>query len=82
MLVRDGVISDSLHELRTRKKRGKRWGFFWGCGVRLGGILEQPDKLPVDLSRVINYHPGKGLGLGPPVAYSRHTHTHTESGFH
>lgn len=25
MLVRDRVISDSLHELRMRKKRGGKW---------------------------------------------------------
>lgn len=53
------MISDSLHELRKRKKRrGKHLGF---SGVVVGGTLEEPDKLPKGLSRVINYHPGKGL---------------------
>lgn len=52
------MISDSLHELRKRKKRrGKLLGFSGGGGC----TLEEPDKLPKGLSRVINYHPGKGL---------------------
>lgn len=55
------MISDSLHELRKRKKRrGKHLGFSGG------GTLEEPDKLPKGLSRVINYYPGKGLEV---VAY-------------
>lgn len=32
-------------------------------------MQEQPDKLLVDLSWVINCHPGKGLGLGLSVTY-------------
>lgn len=35
-----------------------------------GGQLKQPDKLPVDLPRVINYHPGKGLGQLLSLSYS------------
>ena len=70
MLVRDGLISDSLHELRKRKKRGGKWLGLVGWV----GIQKQPDKLPVDLSRVINYQPGKGLRLGLSVTYSRVTH--------
>lgn len=30
MLVGDRVISDSLHELRTRRKRGGKWLVFGG----------------------------------------------------
>lgn len=56
MLVRDQVISDSLHKLRMRKMR-ELFGFGWGAYCK-------PDKLSVDLSGVINYHPGRGLGLG------------------
>lgn len=33
------------------------------------GILKQSDKLPMDLPSVINYHRGKGLGLGISVTY-------------
>lgn len=69
MFVRDRVISDSLHELRRRKKSGGKWS-----GLDRGGILEVADKLPMDLSRVINYHPGKGLGLS--VTYNTVPQTH------
>lgn len=63
MLVRDRVISDSLHELRNRKKRrGKCLGMQWGP------TLEEPDKLPKGLSGVSNYQPGKELGL---ITYSK-----------
>lgn len=43
-------------------------GFFLGGGR----ILEQPDKLPLDLSGVINYHPGKGPGRGLSVTAESH----------
>lgn len=67
MLVGDRVISDSLHELRNRKKRsGKCFGIQWGA------TLEEPDKLPKGLSGVINYHSGKGLRL---VTYSKDRQT-------
>lgn len=66
MLVGDRVISDSLHELRNRKKRRGKC-----LGIQLGATLE-PDKLPKGLSGVINYHPGKGLGL---VTYSKDRQT-------
>lgn len=53
---------------RGRREEGSGW-------VSVGGILEEPDKLPMDLSGVINYHPGKGPGLGLSVTYSRVTQT-------
>lgn len=43
---------------RERRGEGSNWDSVGGWG---GGTLEEPDKLPKGLSRVINYHPGKGL---------------------
>lgn len=49
---------------------GSGWGDVGGGGVG----AEEPDKLPMDLCRVINYHPGKGPGQSPPV---KKTHRQT-----
>lgn len=57
---------------RGRREEGSGGG---GGGGDRGVILAQPDKLPKDLSGVINYHPGKGLGLEyqhPRVPQSPH----------
>lgn len=64
MLVRDGVISDSLHELRKEKEEEREaFGVHLGWGGGWRAHWRKPDKLPKGLSRVINYHPGKGLEL-------------------
>lgn len=59
MFIRDPVISDSLHQLTA--------GMREAGSTRVG---EDADKLPVDLSRVIKHHPGKGLG--PRISAQSH----------